>query len=178
MVSMRNLLGAVLAVVAASALARSPYEIHGLHTELIFTEAVAMAEKLGGTCQITTSRSPAGRRNARCDFAHCSTQNQAGTCEPDTRGLAIAAQPILRISMEAPGESARLTLIAILFEGSLDAVTASLQQEFGPPDNAGTAAGQQSWTPARRLNWTRGHDRLGLLDSPKMIILGADRAPK
>jgi hypothetical protein len=177
----RNVAGAALALSAANTLAQSPYEIHGLHTELVFIEAVAKAEKLGGNCQISTVRTQAVAKRALCEYAPCSARNQDGACEQqDTRtiGLTIASQPILRISLEAPGDSARLTLIAILFEGNLDTVAASLQQEFGPPDSTGTPPNKQSWTPAHRLNWTQGHYRMGLLNSPKLIILGADRQQK
>jgi len=174
----RNLAGAALAVLAASALALSPYEIHGLHTELIFTEAVAQAEKLGGKCQISTASTQAGGKSALCEYPPCSARDKDGACEQQgarTTGLTIASQPILRISLEAPADSARLTLIAILFDGSLDAVSADLQQKFGPPDSDETPADQQNWSHARRLNWTQGHYRMGLLNSPQLIILGADR---
>lgn len=173
----RNVAGAALAVYAANAVAQSPYEIHGLHTELVFTEAMAKAEKLGGHCQITP-QTPNGEKTALCEFLPCSARTKDGACEQQgakSAGLTIASQPILRISLEAPRKSARLTRINILFEGNHDAVSASLKQEFGPPDSDDTPADGQSWSHAQRLNWTRGHYRMGLLNSPKLIILGADR---
>jgi hypothetical protein len=179
--SIRNLSGAAPAVIAAIALAQSPYEIHGLHTDLVFTEAVAQAEKLGGNCQITASGTQDGGTSARCEYLPCIERNQAGTCEqqnPRSPGLTIAAQPVLQISLEAPTDSARLTRILLVFEGSDRAVADSLKQAFGPPDGAGTSSEETSWSHSHRLNWTQGHYRMGLLDSPKLIILATDQAQK
>jgi hypothetical protein len=175
----RKMTGAALAAIAAMALAQSPYEINGLHTELVFTEAVAQAEKLGGTCQVAAPGTQEGGTSAQCEFSPCSARNQNGACEPQeaqATGISIAAQPILRISLEAPENSARLTRIVFVYEGSRDTVAESLKLAFGQPSGDATPADAKSWSHSQRLNWTQGIYRMGLLDSPKLLILAADRA--
>jgi len=178
MSSIRYLAGAALVFVPVIALAQSPFEISGLHMELDFTEAVAKAEKLGGTCQITTSRTQDGGKIAQCGYLPCIEHNLAGECEKwdlDAPKLTIAAQPIMQIGLEAPGDISRLTRILILFEGSTVAVAESLEREFGPPKIHGNSQGK-SWTHSRRMSWTQGNYHMGLMDSPKLISLTVDRA--
>jgi hypothetical protein len=180
MKSIRNLVGAALAIVAVTALAQSPYEINGLHTELVFTAAIAQAEKLGGNCQITPSATQDGGTSALCEYAPCSARNLDGGCEPQntqTTGLTIASQPILRISLEAPAHSAPLSRIVFLFDGRHDAVEATLNQTYGPPSGDVTAD-QKSWSHARRIRWTQGRYHLGLSNIPKLITLEADQVQK
>jgi hypothetical protein len=172
-----GLAAAVLTAAATVAHAQPPYAIHGLHTELVFTEAVTLAEKLGGKCKVTSAETQGGGTSAQCEYAHCNAQNNSVECKPQdarTAGLAIAAQPILSIGLDAPGDSARLASIVLVYEGSNDIVADYLQQTFGPPDNV-PRTNEQSWSHAHRLAWTHGIYRVGLLDSPKLIILGADR---
>src|SRR5262245_27217772 len=101
----------VLASAAVVAQSQPPYVIHGLHTDLVFTDAVAMAEKLGGKCQITAAVTQQGETSAQCEYADCGSQDPAGDCKAqrgEMADFAIAAQPILRIGLEAPGTSAKL----------------------------------------------------------------------
>lgn len=170
---------AALGAVAAMALAESPYEISGLHTELAFSDAVTQAQKLGGICQITRDESQESGTSAQCEYVPCSTRNPTGGCtqqDAPAIGLTIAAQPILRIGMEAPGESAELTRIVFVYEGSRETVAEHLEHTFGPPNGEVARPDEKSWSHSQRLNWTQGIYRLGLLDSPKLIILGADRS--
>jgi hypothetical protein len=176
----RKFVGVVLAVVPACALAQSPYVISGLHTDLIFTEAVALAEKLGGDCQVSNSRTGVSDKSVQCEYVACGERNQAGACEkeqPATAELLIAAQPILRISLEAPEDSAPLTRIVMVYEGDTAVVAQNLIEEFGPSDVDGTPTDNKSWSNARRWSWTRGRYRMGLLDSPQLIILAVQPPP-
>lgn len=178
MSSIRYLTGAALVFVPVIALAQSPFEISGLHMDLVFTEAVAKAEKLGGTCQITTSRTQEGGKIAQCEYLPCIERNIVGECERrdlDDPELTIAAQPIMQIGLEAPGDVSRLTRILILFEGSTVAVAESLEREFGPPKIHGNSQGK-SWTHSRRISWTQGNYHMGLMNLPKVISLTVDRA--
>jgi len=68
MKSIRYMAAAALTTVATMALATPPYEISGLHTDLAFTAAVTQAQKLGGTCQITTSDPQQSGASAQCGF--------------------------------------------------------------------------------------------------------------
>ena len=177
--SIRYWVAAALTAVATMALAKSPYEISGLHTELTFSEAVAQAQKLGGSCQITRDESQQSGTSAQCEYVPCSLRNPTGGCaQQDTAatGLTIAAQPIVRIGLDAPGESAHLTRIVFVYEGSRDTVAEYLTLTFGPPSGEVARADEKSWSHSQRLAWTQGIYRVGLLDSPKLIILGADRS--
>ena len=164
-------------VLPAIALAQSPFQISGLHTDLVFTEAVALAEKLGGDCG-RKAEWPTEGESVQCEYLPCLERNTAGKCTEFDRakpGLTIAAQPILWIVLQGPEKSSPLTRISILYEGSNDVVAASLQGDFGPPD-ARASAPEKSWSRARRLNWTKGNYRAGFLDSPQMIVLAAESA--
>ncbi|MEZ5501647.1 MAG: hypothetical protein R3E50_02925 [Halioglobus sp.] len=168
-----------LAVLPAFAIAASPYVISGLSTDLVFTEAVAQAEKLGGDCQLAASRNDDGGTSAQCEYRHCPQGGPSAGCDqphPDKPALTIAAQPILKIGLEAPGEEAHLSRIVFLFEGDAAAVALDLRQKFGAPDRDGAAESAQSWSNSRRLSWKQGDYRLGLVDSPQLIIMAVDRA--
>ena len=176
----KNWMWAALALMPALALAQSPYKISGLHTELVFTEAVAMAEKLGGTCRGITPLTTVGGKSAQCDYLPCIEQSAAGVCnkwDMNDPGLTIGAQPIMRIGLEAPADDALVTRIVILYEGSPAAVAETLKREFGQPASDGTTNKEKSWSHSRRLSWNQGEYRMGLLDTPKMVILAANRAP-
>jgi hypothetical protein len=179
--SIRKLTAAVLVAVSAIAQAESPYQILGLHTDLIFTEAVALAEKLGGNCQTTTSETQDGGLLAECGYATCGALNPASECEQLEKkapALTFGGQPITRIVVEAPGDSARLTRVFLEYAGSNDVIAEYLTQAFGPPHDNGPPANQKSWSHSRRLNWTQGHYRMGLMDSPKLIVLAAETVQK
>lgn len=179
--SIRNLTAAVAVTVAAIAQAESPYQILDLHTDLIFTEAVALAEKLGGNCQTTASPSQGGGTVAECGYATCSAQNPTSVCrQPEAKvaALTIAGQPIKRIVLEAPGDSARLTRVLLEYAGSKDVIAEYLARAFGPPHDNGLPASQKSWSHSHRLNWTQGHYRMGLMDFPNLIILAVEPVQK
>jgi hypothetical protein len=180
MSSIRKLVAAALSCLSAIAMAQSPYQVSGLHTDLVFTDAVAQVEKLGGDCRISAVSAEEGGTSAECDFLQCPEGNQVDACkgrDTQTPGLAIAAQPVLRIGLEAPETAARVTRIVVLFEGTTAPVAEALTQQFGLPDNHG-AIPEKSWSHSRRQSWTQGIYRMGLLNDPNLIILAADRASR
>ena len=172
-----NFMLAAGVIFPAIALAQSPFQISGLHTDLVYTEAVAQAQRLGGNCQRSAEWTTDGE-SVQCEYSPCLARNTGGKCikfDLSKPGLTIAAQPILWIVLEAPAKPSRLTRISILYEGDNDVVAASLQQAFGSPD-AGAPTPEKSWSHARRLEWTKGNYRRGFLDSPQMIILASEQA--
>lgn len=173
----RILLWLVWVAMPTAALAQPPYAISGLHTDLILTQAVAQAKKLGGDCQDITSHLNQEPQSVQCDYSACVASNSTGLCEAEgfSRRPMIASQAISRIVLEAPGESARLTRIVMAYEGDTEAVAAGLVDEFGPTDAGGGPTGKTTWSNARRWNWTQGRYRMGLLDSPQLIILATDQ---
>ena len=173
----RKLVGAASVVISVNALAGPAFEISGLHIGLVFTEAMEQAEKLGGVCQLNTSRRKDGGIRAQCEYLPCVEGNSEGACDGqnlEPPALTIASQPIVRIGLEAPGVSSSLTRIAILFEGSTAAVAESLKREFGQPINDTSATTEGSWSHSRRLHWKQGKDHMGLLDTVKVIMLTTD----
>jgi len=174
------MVAAALAVLPATALAQPPFEISGLHTDLVFTEAMSKAETLGGDCRISNSRTKEGAKMAYCEFLPCIARNTAGGCAKysmESPPLTIASQPVLRIALEAPGDASPLTRIIITYEGNTGAVAQSLTSTFGRADNDSGSRPEPSWSGSRRLSWTQGIYRMGLIDDPKLLILAADRTP-
>lgn len=174
------LAGAVLTALAPAALAQAPFQFNGLHPDLVFTDAVATTEKLGGKCRVKHSRTEGGGVGAQCELPSGSAGAQPGdsgkrdATEPTP---SIASQPITRIGMEAPVETAQLTRIVFVFDGSLDTVAEYLVQQFGQPDHDGTSAAEKSWSHAKRRSWSQGHYTLGLSNSPDLVILTVNRPP-
>ena len=170
----RNLALAALAVLPASALAGAAFEINGLHVELVFTDAVARAEQLGGVCQSGLSRRRGGGVIAVCEYPSCLEENSPGVCDEsslESSGRMIASQPIIQIRLEAPEPSFRLTRIAMVFEGSPEVVAKSLKQKFGQPRKDPSATTEGSWTHSRRLHWKQDNYHMGLLDIVNTIML-------
>lgn len=171
------LAGTVLAAVAVSTRAQSPYEILGLHSDQSLAQARTAAEALGGSCSTVRRNAQRSDLHLTCDYIPCADRpGAAGRCDrSDTASstLHLAGQPVIRIGLEATDEAARVARIAILFDGDRSAVADDLAARFGPPDNAGDE-GDPSWTHSQRLRWSRGGYRLGLLDSPHLVILVAD----
>jgi hypothetical protein len=168
-----KLAGMVLAVHSVVALAAPTYEISGFHTELIFSDAVAQAELLGGVCQQSTSPREGGKVIARCDYLPCIDGHAADVCDsqsPELPEFTVAAQPISKLALEASGTSSRLTGISIVFEGNIELVAEYLKQEFGPP-RAGPASSKRNWSHSRRQHWAEGKDHMGLLNTANMIML-------
>jgi hypothetical protein len=173
----RNLAGVALAVLSANALGGPAFEINGLHVGLVFTDALAQTEQLGGVCQQGKSRRRGGGVIARCDYLQCAEGSLSEGCNeqnPASSGFAIASQPVIQIVLEAAAASSHIIRIAISFEGSLEAVAGYLKQEFGQPINDTSATTEGSWSHSRRLAWKEGHENLGLLDLTKKIMLTAD----
>jgi len=170
---MRIPASAALLLLAASALAQPPFQIAGLHPDLVFTDAVAMTGKLGGQCRVKQSRTEGGGVSAQCKFP----PRVGGDGAPDIAAPApsIGSQPVVGIGMEATVESAQLTRIVFVFDGSLDAVADFLVQQYGQPDHGGTPSTEQSWSHSRRRGWSEGNYTLGLLNSPDLVILTANR---
>jgi hypothetical protein len=175
----RLIMLAVLAFFSSLSCARAPFDVSELQVDLPFAEALEIAEALGGDCKVEPGRLKEGGVIAKCEYLVCVVGTQAGVCEEreqEADGLAVAAQPVLRISLEAPNRNARLVRIVILLEGALEPVAEHLVQRFGPPDQSGTPSDEQSWSHSRRLSWTQGMYRMGLLNSPRLIILAVDRS--
>lgn len=170
---------AVLALPSLAAFAQAPFEVLGLHSDQTLAQARAAAESLGGQCAALRN---AGTRHVNvhlaCEYIPCGERpDAAGRCDrSDTASstLQLAGQPVIRIGLEAPDESARVTRITILFDGDRTPVADDLATRFGPPD--ADASDDPSWTHSQRTRWTRGGYRLGLLDSPHLVILVADPA--
>jgi len=169
----------VLAMLATSAFAASPFEVSGFTTDQVFSAALETAKARGGNCQITPAGTQEGVIRAQCEYATCAARDKDGACDPQkmpAKGLTIASQPILRIDLEAPTDSAPLSRIVFIFDGQHDAVKASLYESYGPPDL--TPPDENSWSRARRMKWTQGRYHLGLSDIPKLIALEADQTQK
>jgi hypothetical protein len=167
-----------LVMLASSTFAASPFEISGFTTDLIFSQALEKARKLGGICQIIPLPAPEGGTSAQCEYAACSSRDKAGACDPQegqATGLTIAAQPIRQIVLEAPTDTAPLTRIIFGYEGRYESVAEGLKQAFGPPSGDAAQADRPSWTHARRLGWTQGRYRVGIVNIPKLIIMVADQ---
>jgi hypothetical protein len=175
---LRTLAGLCLLSVSAAALAQSPYTISGLHTDMTLANAVAQAEKLGGSCEGNATR-PGKEENltVQCSYSHCSTSDSTAGCEEggatDT-GLMLFSFPISGITLIAPNDASPLTRIVIAFDGDTDAVAEGLLKTFGPTVAEGAPTGKKTWSKARRWGWVQGQYRLGLLNSPQLIILATD----
>ena len=177
----RNLAGAALAALSANALGGPAFEISGLHVGLVFTDAMVRAEQLGGVCQQDKPPPKEGGVIARCDYPQCAEGSLSDGCKeqgPDFSGFAVASQPVIHVVLEAAADSSTITRMAISFEGSLEAVSEYLKQEFGPAINDTSAATEGSWSHSRRLAWKQDHENLGLLDITKKIMLVADPVPR
>jgi hypothetical protein len=174
MTSFRNLVWVALVVISARAQAEPAFEVSGMHTQMVFSDAVARAEKFGGVCELDKIRRSEGGVVALCEYPSCIEERPSEECDKQSQQspkLTVAAQPITRIAFEAPAASSSLTLIYITFEGSVDGVEENLKREYGQPDNDTAANAEKSWTHARRLHWTAGNDRLGLRVLVKTIML-------
>lgn len=170
---------AALAFFSSMSCATAPFDVSGLQVDLPFAEALEQAEALGGDCKVEPGRLKEGGVIAKCEYLVCVIGTQAGVCEEreqEADGLAVAAQPVLRISLEAPNKKARLVRVVFLLEGSLEPVAEHLVERFGPPDQNGIASDEQSWSHSRRSSWTQGQYRMALLNSPRLIILAVDRS--
>lgn len=173
-VILRNSLLLLLALASPLAQSQSPYAIHGLRTGgEVFDEALALAQRLGGQCE----RGSESGVSAQCDFRPCARRAPAGDCREWDEGapspLAIAGQPVLRIGIEAAAPDAPLSRVVILYDGDPAAVAAELSRQFGPSDK-GDAPGSPSWTHSGRLAWSAGPHRMGLLDTPRLLILATE----
>lgn len=170
----RYLAWAAMAIVAPVATAQSPFEINGLHTDLVFADARAMAEKLGAKCRIKHSRTEGGGVSAQCELPTADASAPAGSGVPPdapARGPTIGAQPITRIGMEAPDETAPLVRIVFIFDGNIETVAEYLTQQYGAPDYGGEPTTEKSWSHSRRRSWSQGMYTLGLSNSPDIVIL-------
>jgi len=159
----------------------SAYSISGLHTELVFNEAVAKAESLGGACTVREAKSRSGGKLARCYYKQCESDDATDPCETTSdqaKPFEIASQPVLGVALEAPNEHALLTRVVVQFDGDIAAVAQRLKQTYGEPTSDGTATDDLSWTHSRRISWGEGSHRMGLLNSPHLIILSANRTYK
>ncbi len=171
--------GFLLLSLSSAAPAQPPYAISGLHTGMTLAAAVAQAEKLGGSCTVEAPRSGEDEKSVQCAFSTCNEPAQGGVCGEtgaSATGPMLSAYPISGIGFLAPADSAPLTRIVMVYQGDTDAVAASLIEIFGPTQTGGAPTGKQSWSHARRWNWSQGQHRMGLLDSPKLIILATDPA--
>jgi len=168
--------GAALVSLPLFASAQPPFAFGGLHPDLVFRDAIARAEQLGGTCQVSVSQSMDGGVRANCELIPCSIGTEVGVCQPRPGqkppvALSIGAQPVFRIGLEAQDEASRLQRIVFLFDGDRELVAASLVKQFGPAENDDATSNQQSWNHSQRRSWKRGDYNMGLLSSPDLVIL-------
>jgi hypothetical protein len=180
MKSTRYLAGAALAVFAMAALAQGPFQIIGLHTDMLFPDARAAIEKMGGVCSLRQARTAAGDSsvNAECPLPKASEAGQEGAVGNQgsvQSGPVIGSQPVTLISIEAPLESAQLTRIMIAIGGSLDAIASDLEHRYGPPDHDTFASKDPSWSHSKRKAWIKGSYTLGLINAPQFVILTVNR---
>lgn len=166
--------GILLFVVSASA-AAPPYAIRGLHVDLAFADALALAEALGGDC-VTGTHRRGELTYARCDYGGCDSAEQAcSAARTAAPALGFADAALVRVGLEAPAPSALLTQASIVFEGNADAVAAALERQFGPPVGATPGQPGESWSNSRRVFWRAGDANLGLLMNRRTIMLTTNR---
>lgn len=170
-----GLVAAMLFLASAGVLAQSPYVINGLHTGLTLREAVAQAEKLGGVCQFSAARSNETDKSVQCEYKHCLVSS--GCEDAISTGPTFASCPIFSIGLSGPGDAAPLTQIVMVYKGETAAVAAGLIDAFGPTEANGAPTDEKTWTTARRWSWAQGRYRMGLMDSPQLIILTTDQVP-
>jgi hypothetical protein len=159
--------------VSAAVFAAPPYEIRGLHVDMVFNDAMSRAEELGGACEPGTHRRGEAFV-ARCDYTACAARGGNAQCPGSgVEGISwdLEAVAIVSIGFEAATPAARLSRIAIVFDGDADAVAESLVREYGPPDDT-TGTG---WSNSRRLFWMTGESNLSLLKNRRTIMLTTNR---
>jgi len=174
------LTGAVLLLVSLDSLAQAPFQVIGLSTDLVFTEAVAIIEKLGAVCRVKNTRTPAGTTgvSGECAFSAAGESAQetaAKSTGPAVSAPAIGEQPVTHINIVAPLETAQLQRIMIVVGGSLDAVIKALEQQYGPPDHDTFASKDPSWSHSKRKAWIKEFYTLGLINAPQVVVLTANR---
>jgi hypothetical protein len=169
-----------VALLPMAGLAQPPYPLNGLHTELTFTEAIDRAQQIGGSCKDTRPNRKRGGVSAACDYTLCNSPVPGEICnQEDDRAssFTLAKQRVTLVEFEAPGPDSQVSMIGIFFEGEHAAVMEELIAAFGKPNNDTLGDRKDSWTNSRRLFWHQGNQRVGLMDSPKMILMAADRKP-
>jgi hypothetical protein len=176
----RYLTGVIVAIFATAAQAQAPFQIIGLHPDMVFPDARAAIEKMGGVCSMRQAKTAAGDRsiNAECTLPQASKAGHGGAVGNQgsvQSGPVIGAQPVTLISIEAPLESAQLTRIMIALEGNLDAIASDLEQQYGPPDHDTFATKDPSWSHSKRKAWIKGSYTLGLINVPQLVILTVNR---
>jgi hypothetical protein len=176
---MKKLCAAVLMPVSLSALAQAPFEFGGMHTDLVFSEAVVKAQQLGGTCRVKVAKSSGGGVTANCELLPCTIGTKVGVCQEQhalPTKLAIGAQPIFRIALDAQAESLPLRRITFLYDGSFEDLAQNLITRYGAPTSDGTTDAQQGWNHSRQRHWTKGTYNMALVNTPKLLILTANPA--
>tara|TARA_R110002073_G_scaffold58029_1_gene147477 strand:+ start:372 stop:956 length:585 start_codon:yes stop_codon:yes gene_type:complete len=175
---LRTLAGLFLLSVPVAVPAQTPYTISGLNTDMTLANGVAQAKKLGGLCEGDETRAGRGDDiSIQCRYSHCSQSDSASGCEEGGAagtGLMVFSFPISSITLIAPSEASPLTRIVMAFEGDTDAVAEGLLETFGPTVAEGAPTDKKTWSKARRWGWVQGQYRLGLLNSPQLIILATD----
>ncbi|MEM9255144.1 MAG: hypothetical protein AAGA91_06835 [Pseudomonadota bacterium] len=177
---LRFAIGSMLCCLALNVPAEEPpFVLGGLHTDLTFEAAVAAVQKLGGECQPTRSRNDRAPAGVVCELVPCLGRVMAGVCEvwdDEAVVLSVAEQPIMRIGLEAAPGGEGLQRVVLGYEGSHALVQARLIDRFGPPSAGDVDGDSVNWSHSRRISWVRDGHRMGLLNSPKMIILVRDPA--
>lgn len=171
----------LIATLHVTAFAQAPYPINGLHTQLTFATAVAQVQQAGGSCKDIRSTQRTGGVAKSCQYARCKDSEQDENCDEKNAGsslFTIGMQPVTAIEFEATTPDSELKSIGFFFEGEHAAVVKALITAFGQPDIDTESARATSWSDSRRLFWRQGIERASLLDSPKMILLAADRTPE
>jgi hypothetical protein len=153
----------------AALVAAPAYDVSGLHVGLTFGEAIIRAQALGGVC--TPIKPVQGDAAvAQCDYPQCVEDG----CEGESTGhsrFTVAAQPVLRVGLEAPDANSPMTRISIMYDGDSDVVEEFLKGQYGRPYNDTSENAERSWTHARRVSWKQGRDNLGLLKTAHAISL-------
>lgn len=172
-------LGLMLWFASPLTLADPPFSIQGLHLDLSTAAAKARAVELGGVCAADPRARASDNFRMHCEFLPCLEKTAAGKCRTPDRSqpsLTIAGQIVVRIGLEAQEADAPLERIAILFEGDHLAVAEALTRQYGEPVLHGKK-GEKSWTHSRRMSWSQSGYRMGLLNSPHLILLAKDPQP-
>ena len=155
-----------------------PFHLQGLHTNLKFTDALARAAELGGTCESIRPRRKVGGLNTRCTFPACNIDKDTEACtaeELEAATFKIGGQPVHTLEIEAPAEDKRLRNISMFYAGDVEAALNRFLELYGEPKFDTAPQLEKSWTKSRRLMWQNGIQRISFMTRPQMIMLAADR---
>jgi hypothetical protein len=174
---------AALVLIASRASAEPPFRLLGFHTDLTHVAALKQARSLGGHCKTATLRSRPGGLLAECDYPVCEADAPDGCAtmnDPNSPAatIAIAGQPVFRITLEAARESARLRRVMFSYRGDTATIARQFTDSFGPATVDQMTGEIKSWSRSRRMSWEAGPYRMGLLYRPDVVTLTIDPAQR